>query len=170
MKRTMTTLLVLGLGICGLALPRGVHADAQPQFHHSGSMCQQVGSDGQRGWWNQGVISNESWSETMRVHCPVVRENDASEIGTMSVYLVDRNSGEGVRCSWYDVQDYGWDGRWWWSGWKTSLGQGDSNYGNLTWERNTVYGRYSGYSHLICDIPPTDSFGRSYVSQYRIGE
>ena len=56
-------------------------ASDQPQFHHSGTMCRATGGDAVL--FNQGSIANGSYSETMTLHCPVVRENDASEIGTM---------------------------------------------------------------------------------------
>ena len=129
-------------------------------------MCRATG--GSAVMFNQGSIANGSYSQTMTLHCPVVRENDASEIGTMSVHLIDANHGAGIRCSWYDVEAYGRS--WWWSGYKTSLGGGSSNIGTLSWNRSTVRDRYAGFSHMVCTVPPRTSDGYSHVASYRIGE
>lgn len=142
-------------------------ANDPPQFHHSGSMCFQYGSAGTSAIYNQGIIMNNSYSQTMSVYCPVVRENGASETGRMTVYLADRNHGKGIRCSWYDVCPDGQS--WWWSNNKTSGGGGYNNFGNLGWNRETVHDRYAGYSHLRCTIPPRTSDGVSYISSYRTG-
>ena len=141
-----------------------------PQFQHSGTMCRPHSSSGTPIYYNQGALSNGHWTQTLHVFCPVVRENDFDRLGKMIVHVVDRNQGKGVKCSWYDVEAYGRSGRWWWSGWKTSLGSGVNNVRTMSWSRNAVYDKFEGYSHMLCQIPPRHSIGRSLLGSYGVGQ
>ncbi len=169
MQKTKRSSIVLAvLGALGLLVggPTASFASYHPQFHHSGSMC--VSTGGSRGYYNQGIISNLSYSSSMNLFCPMVRENDNTQVGTVSVHLRDANHGEGIQCSFYDVEAYGRS--WAWSGWKTSLGGGASNIGTLSWDINSVRDQYAGYNHIRCTLPPRTSDGTSYIASYRAGE
>jgi hypothetical protein len=159
--------VLAGLTLGGMSL----HADeaaasTMPQMHQNTvGACHASG--GTPSYTNQGYIRNNSTSSTMSLRCSMPRRGGYTTTGLRAVYINDKSTSAGIKCSVYEANAYGTS--WSWSNWKTSVGGGNSNYGVLSWSSVSVKSQ-SGYSTVYCQVPPKDStYGQSWVAQYRIG-
>jgi hypothetical protein len=162
---------MFSVGLAAIALGAGpAHAD---RTSHGGGTCIVIGGGGSAIRVNQGVLGNGDFSNWLDVYCPVARSTGKNTPGTPAVHVLDRNQGQGVTCSFYDVEAYG--DEWQWSGWKESLGDGPDNVKTMSWDdQGTSFDKFEGFHHFYCKIPPRqnqiDSSGVSYVSSYSSGE
>ena len=169
--KTHTQTILLSLTLIGVAVaPSDAFA---ARTNHGGGTCTVVGGGGTAYRINQGILGNSSYSNWLNVYCPVARSTGKNTPGSPCVNVIDRNQGQGVTCSFYDVRAYGhtWD----WGSWKESNGDGPSNYKSLVWggEGNSE-DKFEGFHHFYCKIPPrqshNDSTGITYLSSYSTGE
>jgi hypothetical protein len=142
---------------------------AMARNSHPGSDCIPFGP-GTIQYFNQGVISNESFSDWLVVLCPVTRRTGENTPGVPFVCGVDRNTGEGLTCSFYDVRSYGhtWD----WGAWQETLGGAPDNFASLFWPgEGPSEDKFEGFHHFRCEIPPKQTRdGASWLSSYGSGE
>jgi hypothetical protein len=149
-----------------------VNTPAIARHSHPGMACKPYGRAAEAilGYWNQGVISNESYTDWLVVFCPVTRRTGEGTPGVPFVCGVDRNTGEGITCSFYDVRSYGhtWD----WGPWQETLGSGPDNFTSLFWPgEGASEDTFDGFHHFRCEIPPRQTtYGASWLSSYGSGE
>lgn len=168
MNRRHNLLFALtAMTVAGLA---AAAAPARAERAESGTSCFKWGNDGVLGVWNQGVIGNLDFTNTMLVFCPITRELGENTPGDPLVHTIDRNVGAGVECSFYDVRAYGQD--WDWSGWVSTLGSGADNFRTISWgSQGTSEDKFAGFHHFLCHIPPRDpTYGSSVLASYSSGE
>lgn len=155
----------------------GVWLDPGPAFadrtSHGGGTCIEWGGGGTEFRNNQGVLGNGHYSNWLDVFCPVARSTGKNTPGVPLVHVIDRNQGQGVTCSFYDVEAYG--DEWQWGDWKESSGDGPDNYKTMSWpSEGNSWDKFEGFHHFYCKIPPRqnhiDSSGVSYLSSYSSGE
>ena len=170
-KKKQTIVFALSAAFAGgIAIPSVAHAD---RTSHGGGTCLVVGGGGTAYRINQGILGNSHYTKWLNVYCPVARSTGRNTPGSPCVNVIDRNQGQGVTCSFYDVRAYGhtWD----WGSWKESSGNGPSNYKSLVWggEGNSE-DKFEGFHHFYCKIPPrqtsNSSNGITYLSSYSTGE
>jgi len=165
MISTRTFLVVAAAALLAAA---SMDASAGHRLNHSAQFCHKSGSDGTLSAQWQGTITNTSPTRNMRVLCPVVRMAGLGTTGKAHVHVIDRNLNAGVQCSFYNQRAYGHT--WVWSGWKTSLGSGPSNYRTFTFPAQASQDSWGGFHHFHCILPPKDStYGASVLASYSTG-
>lgn len=147
---------------------------AETKLTHGAQFCQQSGSGGELIRTFQGTLRNGSYTQTLHVLCPVVRVANNASTGKACVNTLDRNTGDGITCSFYDQRAYGHV--WTWSGWKTTNGGSSTNYKTLTFGPYTSQDKFDGYHHFYCKIPPRvtapssdPTQGYSWIGSYSTG-
>jgi len=140
---------------------------------HGGGTCIVVGGGGTAYRINQGILGNSSYTNWLNVYCPVARSTGKNTPGTPLFCGIDRNQGQGITCSFYDVTGYGhsWD----WASWKETSGDGPDRYVSRSWAgEGNSRDKFEGFHHFYCKIPPRqnqpDSNGITYLSSYSSGE
>ena len=161
------------VSVAALAITLAAPSARADKISHGGGTCMVVGGGGDDYRLNQGILGNSDYSNWLDVYCPVARTTGRDEPGTPAVHVIDRNQGQGVTCSFYDVKAYGHD--WDWASWKESSGDGPENYKTMSWnDQGGSTETYDGFHHFYCKIPPRqtqiDSNGITYLSSYSSGE
>jgi hypothetical protein len=163
----------LPIPVAALAITLVAQTAFADKMSFGGGTCIAVGGGGDDYRINQGILGNGDYSDWLDVYCPVARTLGKDEPGTPAVHVIDRNEGQGVTCSFYDVEAYGdeWD----WGSWKESNGDGPDNYVTMSWgSEGGSTDTHAGFHHFYCKIPPRqnqiDSSGITYLSSYSSGE
>jgi hypothetical protein len=158
---------VLAAGLLGcLACNNAAHAH-ETQLNHAAQFCNKSGGSGTLVRTYQGTIANNSYSQDLRVLCPLVRVAGKGTTGVVNVHVVDRNAGS-VRCSFYNQRAYGHT--WSWSGWKNTVGSGPNNYRTFSFGPFASQDSWDGFHQIHCLLPPRNSSYRTELGSYSSGD
>ncbi len=129
---------------------------------YSGTLCQSI-SNSTSVIHQDGVVYNKSTS-IQSVDCGVAR--DAASSSAITVYAIDQNYGDNVRCYASSIKQgtafVGW--------WSTTGSSSGTNSAPQTLSLRTVTGDSTSYLDITCQIPAQYSGANSAVLSYRVNE
>jgi hypothetical protein len=141
------------------------HATDDLQF--PGSSCVQYGTGSKS--YSYSAINNASSTYSLELDCPVVRDQTGHTIASGSwVRVIDQHYSEDVRRELTSIQFSGVSSiSGWGSGMEYSSG---SNTAVQVLSFGAVGSNSLSHYYLSCEIPPSFSGNRSYITSYRVVE
>ncbi len=165
-RNALKTIIVLAISVFCFQL------QADDKKNYSASSCQRV-SGGVVNYTSHGWLYNSSTSSSLKVSCPLVKDNMDNALRRGFVMVKDRNSSYAVEC-WLKsrwVED-GSSGYW---GYTMYDNNSDASTGNSNNWRKLDFGgaifNGKGYDtvNYYCSIPPKGS-SYSYIASYSLTE
>ena len=150
-----------------------VYAFDDDRKTYPGSMCVRFsGATTTNVWLNFSAIGNPSTTQTLRVDCPMINDEDGDGTKSGWIRAVDQNFGAGanndVTCQMVSIFRSGVN----WSGWFSPTRSTPAD-GNQTQQVN--YGEDLGansvsHYYFSCRIPPRQGGRTSFITSYGIDE
>jgi hypothetical protein len=130
-------------------------------FDHPGHMCQMETSDGRR--MTELGIYNASYTNQLRIHCPVIVKDQPAGITGAQITVYDRNPGDDVVCT-LTLTDY-FDATYY----RSTVRSNGSSQAPQTLSFGTPNPN-AHFGTIDCTVPAATTNGFSYFANYIVFE